>query len=140
MEPGRLLQCPYDQSHRVRAARFPYHLVKCQRSHEQLARSLATCPYNARHKVPRAELRSHAASCADNRQPQLFRELSPGAPAEPPADAAATAAPPCHEDWEADAAEAAPPFVLDFGAAEQLPAGPSSPPPPPAAGSAAGPR
>lgn len=28
-DPEKLLQCPYDKSHQIRACRFPYHLIKC---------------------------------------------------------------------------------------------------------------
>ncbi|XP_074709700.1 gametocyte-specific factor 1, partial [Strix uralensis] len=71
MDPEALVQCPYDKSHQVRASRLPYHIVKCQRNHPQVARMLATCPFNARHRVPQANLRSHIASCPDKRLSDL---------------------------------------------------------------------
>lgn len=30
-DPERLVQCPYDKHHQIRACRFPYHLVKCRK-------------------------------------------------------------------------------------------------------------
>ncbi|CAN0009994.1 unnamed protein product [Bubo scandiacus] len=74
MDPEALVQCPYDKSHQVRASRLPYHIVKCQRNHPQVARMLATCPFNARHRVPQANLRSHIASCPDKHLPDLPHE------------------------------------------------------------------
>uniref|UniRef100_A0A6G1RPW5 Gametocyte specific factor 1-like n=1 Tax=Hypotaenidia okinawae TaxID=2861861 RepID=A0A6G1RPW5_9GRUI len=116
MEPGALVQCPYDKSHQVRVSRLPYHLVKCQQNNPQLARKLATCPFNARHRVPQAELRSHITSCPDKCQPDVPHEMA--APlgnglkqAEVPAP---WPGPPCREDWEAelDDTEEPPPFIL----------------------------
>ncbi|XP_040395265.1 gametocyte-specific factor 1 [Cygnus olor] len=144
-EPEALVQCPYDRSHRVRAARLPYHLVKCQRNNPQVARHLATCPFNARHRVPRAELRSHLASCPDRRQIDVPPEAA-AAETKSPEAPAAWQSPPCREDWEAelDGLEDAPPFILTVTTGELLlpsdrcaPAAPQSrnrgtvPPPPP---------
>ncbi|KAM3872104.1 uncharacterized protein gtsf1 [Diretmus argenteus] len=66
-DPNKLLQCPYDKSHQIRACRFPYHLIKCKKNHLELANQLRTCPYNARHLIPKAELARHIATCVDNR-------------------------------------------------------------------------
>uniref|UniRef100_A0A803TBD3 CHHC U11-48K-type domain-containing protein n=1 Tax=Anolis carolinensis TaxID=28377 RepID=A0A803TBD3_ANOCA len=35
----KLLQCPYDKSHQIRACRFPYHLVKCRKHHPGIIKS-----------------------------------------------------------------------------------------------------
>ncbi|XP_015740993.1 gametocyte-specific factor 1-like isoform X4 [Coturnix japonica] len=64
-DPERLIQCPYDKQHQIRACRFPYHLVKCRRSHPEVAKLLATCPFNARHLVPQADLADHISKCRD---------------------------------------------------------------------------
>uniref|UniRef100_A0A8C0GC99 CHHC U11-48K-type domain-containing protein n=1 Tax=Chelonoidis abingdonii TaxID=106734 RepID=A0A8C0GC99_CHEAB len=61
----KLIQCPYDRYHQIRACRFPYHLIKCRKNHPDIAEQLATCPFNARHQVPRAEIRHHISSCDD---------------------------------------------------------------------------
>ncbi|NXY89861.1 GTSF1 factor, partial [Alcedo cyanopectus] len=66
-DPERLLQCPYNKHHHIRACRFPYHLVKCKRSYPQLAKKLATCPFNAKHLVLQAELSDHIMKC-NNKQ------------------------------------------------------------------------
>ncbi|CAM5169269.1 unnamed protein product, partial [Eretmochelys imbricata] len=31
LDPERLIQCPYDNYHRIRACWFPYHLIKCRK-------------------------------------------------------------------------------------------------------------
>ncbi|NWU89920.1 GTSF1 factor, partial [Upupa epops] len=63
--PDRLMQCPYNKHHQIRASRFPYHLIKCRKSYPEVAEQLATCPFNARHLVPQAELSSHVMKCDD---------------------------------------------------------------------------
>uniref|UniRef100_A0A8C5S538 CHHC U11-48K-type domain-containing protein n=1 Tax=Laticauda laticaudata TaxID=8630 RepID=A0A8C5S538_LATLA len=63
MDPERLVQCPYDKNHQIRASRFPYHLVKCKENNGKIARKLATCPYNARHRIPKEEFNSHLENC-----------------------------------------------------------------------------
>ncbi|XP_041097590.1 gametocyte-specific factor 1-like isoform X2 [Polyodon spathula] len=63
--PDKLLQCPYDKNHLIRALRFPYHLVKCSKNHPKLAQELKSCPFNARHLLPRSELSHHIANCVD---------------------------------------------------------------------------
>ncbi|TKC52660.1 hypothetical protein EI555_004517 [Monodon monoceros] len=65
LDPEKLLQCPYDKNHQIRACRFPYHLIKCRKNHPDIANKLATCPFNARHQVPRAEISHHISSCDD---------------------------------------------------------------------------
>ncbi|KAJ8369908.1 hypothetical protein SKAU_G00099360 [Synaphobranchus kaupii] len=64
-DPDRLLQCPYDKNHQIRACRFPYHLIKCSKNHPKLAQELKTCPFNARHLMPKHELSHHIANCVD---------------------------------------------------------------------------
>uniref|UniRef100_A0A3B4Y3E8 CHHC U11-48K-type domain-containing protein n=1 Tax=Seriola lalandi dorsalis TaxID=1841481 RepID=A0A3B4Y3E8_SERLL len=64
-DPDKLLQCPFDKSHQIRACRFPYHLIKCRKNHPQLANELKTCPFNARHLVPKHELTRHTETCED---------------------------------------------------------------------------
>ncbi|XP_038864085.1 gametocyte-specific factor 1 isoform X1 [Salvelinus namaycush] len=64
-DPNKLLQCPYDKNHQIRACRFPYHLIKCSKNHPKLASELKTCPFNARHLMPKHELSHHIANCVD---------------------------------------------------------------------------
>ncbi|XP_074663692.1 LOW QUALITY PROTEIN: gametocyte-specific factor 1 [Strix aluco] len=119
MDPEALVQCPYDKSHQVRASRLPYHIVKCQRNHPQVARMLATCPFNARHRVPQANLRSHIASCPDKRLSDLPHEMdmSLGNRMKQPEIPTAWQSPPCQEDWEAELEdlEDPPPFIFNIG-------------------------
>lgn len=65
VDPDKLLQCPFDKNHQIRACRFPYHLLKCRKNHPKLASELKTCPYNARHLVPKHELNHHTENCED---------------------------------------------------------------------------
>ncbi|XP_037539835.1 gametocyte-specific factor 1 [Nematolebias whitei] len=64
-DPEKLLQCPFDKNHQIRACRFPYHLIKCRKNHPKLASELKTCPFNARHLVPKHELAYHTETCED---------------------------------------------------------------------------
>ncbi|KAJ8390495.1 hypothetical protein AAFF_G00102920 [Aldrovandia affinis] len=67
VDPDRLLQCPYDKNHQIRACRFPYHLIKCAKNHPKLAQELKTCPFNASHLMHKHELSHHIANCVDRR-------------------------------------------------------------------------
>ncbi|XP_074785566.1 gametocyte-specific factor 1 isoform X1 [Athene noctua] len=124
MDPQALVQCPYDKSHQVRASRLPYHIVKCQRNHPQVARTLATCPFNARHRVPQAKLQSHIASCPDKRLPDLPREMDTflGNGMKQPEIPTACQSPQCQEDWEAELEdlEDPPPFIFNIGMTDLL--------------------
>ncbi|XP_056612663.1 gametocyte-specific factor 1 [Triplophysa dalaica] len=63
--PDKLLLCPYDPSHLIRACRFPYHLIKCRKNHPELIGELWTCPFNARHLMRKDELSHHISTCLD---------------------------------------------------------------------------
>ncbi|XP_034732723.1 gametocyte-specific factor 1 isoform X1 [Etheostoma cragini] len=64
-DPEKLLKCPFDKNHQIRACRFPYHLIKCRKNHPKLAMELKTCPFNARHLVPKHQLTYHTETCED---------------------------------------------------------------------------
>ncbi|XP_039508129.1 gametocyte-specific factor 1 isoform X2 [Pimephales promelas] len=66
-DPNRIVQCPYDKNHQIRASRFPFHVLKCRKNHPKLACELKTCPFNARHLIPRHELSHHITNCEDKR-------------------------------------------------------------------------
>ncbi|KAM4037650.1 gametocyte-specific factor 1-like [Anomaloglossus baeobatrachus] len=100
-DPDRLLQCPYDFNHQIRACRFPYHLIKCRKNHSSLASQLVTCPFNARHMVARGELSFHISRCDDkscieqdivDEKSMYKRDASPSR----------WNSPPCSEDWDND--------------------------------------
>ncbi|KAH0628989.1 hypothetical protein JD844_010693 [Phrynosoma platyrhinos] len=63
MDPETLMQCPYDKNHKIRACRFPYHLVKCRQNNQSVAKQLVTCPYNARHRIPKEQFNLHIETC-----------------------------------------------------------------------------
>ncbi|XP_071990782.1 gametocyte-specific factor 1-like [Engystomops pustulosus] len=100
-DPDRLLQCPYDSNHQIRACRFPYHLIKCRKNHSDLANQFVSCPFNARHLVPRGELSFHISRCDDkscieqdivDEKSMYKRDVSPSR----------WNSPPCNEDWDND--------------------------------------
>ncbi|XP_064140176.1 gametocyte-specific factor 1 isoform X2 [Loxodonta africana] len=102
LDPEKLLQCPYDKNHQIRACRFPYHLIKCRKNHPDVANKLATCPFNARHQVPRAEISHHISSCDDKSCIEQdvvnqTRNLGQETLAE-----STWQCPPCDEDWDKD--------------------------------------
>uniref|UniRef100_UPI00358ECBA2 gametocyte-specific factor 1-like n=1 Tax=Myxine glutinosa TaxID=7769 RepID=UPI00358ECBA2 len=65
MDPDEIFTCPYDQSHLVRASRFPYHIVKCKKNNLHLAKRMNSCPFNARHIILKTEMESHIMQCPD---------------------------------------------------------------------------
>ncbi|XP_070597107.1 gametocyte-specific factor 1-like isoform X2 [Erythrolamprus reginae] len=111
MDPERLIQCPYDKNHQIRASRFPYHLVKCRENNEKIAKRMVTCPYNARHRIPKENFNSHLESCEDKIDLEMFKgaaninmrfKKETGVECPPP-----------QEDWDADADKyPAPVFVF----------------------------
>ncbi|XP_061470557.1 gametocyte-specific factor 1-like [Rhineura floridana] len=113
MDPERLVQCPYDKNHQIRACRLPYHLVKCRKNNQKIAKELVTCPYNARHRVPKQELKFHTATCENKVSPEILEVAAN--PKNKIKQVIAWQCPLPEEDWEADADKSpAPPFV--FGA------------------------
>ncbi|XP_050778073.1 gametocyte-specific factor 1-like isoform X3 [Gopherus flavomarginatus] len=106
LDPEKLIQCPYDRYHQIRACRFPYHLIKCRKNHPDIAEQLATCPFNARHQVPRAEISHHISSCDDkscieqeivSQSNTCHREMMNTVSMWQP--------PPCDEDWDEELQE-----------------------------------
>ncbi|XP_009870335.1 PREDICTED: gametocyte-specific factor 1, partial [Apaloderma vittatum] len=112
-DPERLIQCPYNKHHQIRACRFPYHLVKCRKSYPEVAKKLATCPFNARHLVPQADLSDHITKCND--KGFVERDIvhqSSGFQGNETSTVSMWQAPPCEEDWEAESLEqSASPFI-----------------------------
>ncbi|XP_026529586.1 gametocyte-specific factor 1 [Notechis scutatus] len=111
MDPERLVQCPYDKNHQIRASRFPYHLVKCKENNGKIARKLATCPYNARHRIPKEEFNSHLENCEN----KIALDVSNGATNLNMGikEETGVQCSPSQEDWEADADKCpAPLFVF----------------------------
>ncbi|XP_068123384.1 gametocyte-specific factor 1-like isoform X2 [Hyperolius riggenbachi] len=108
--PDRLLQCPYDSNHQIRACRFPYHLIKCKKNHPDIVNQLVVCPFNARHMVPRGELSFHISRCDDKKcieqdiadeKSMYRRDVSP----------TRWNSPPCNEDWDKDLQSDKTPFM-----------------------------
>ncbi|XP_064030658.1 gametocyte-specific factor 1-like isoform X2 [Pogoniulus pusillus] len=102
-DPERLVQCPYDKHHQIRACRFPYHLVKCRKSHPEVAKQLATCPFNARHLVPHHRLGDHIIKCSD--KGFLEQDIVSQSCGSQGKAVSTWQAPPCDEDWETEQQE-----------------------------------
>uniref|UniRef100_A0A673CTT8 Gametocyte-specific factor 1-like n=1 Tax=Sphaeramia orbicularis TaxID=375764 RepID=A0A673CTT8_9TELE len=108
-DPDKLLQCPFDKSHQIRACRFPYHLIKCRKNHPKLASELKTCPFNARHLVPKHELTLHTETCED--RTSVDREDGEGHPCRWQVPVSSWVNPVMTEDWDEEADDNAAPFV-----------------------------
>ncbi|XP_068275126.1 uncharacterized protein [Nyctibius grandis] len=106
LDPDDLMECPYDKHHRIKASRFPYHLVKCKKSNPEVAKKFATCPFNARHLVPHADLSDHIVKCHDKGfiEQDLVNQAS-GFQREQMNAMSTWQAPPCEEDWETESSE-----------------------------------
>ncbi|XP_006035396.1 gametocyte-specific factor 1-like isoform X1 [Alligator sinensis] len=106
LDPDKLVQCPYDAHHQIRACRFPYHLIKCRKNHPDIAKQLVTCPFNARHRVPRAEIGQHLSSCEDKSCIEQDIASQSGSSWRVETDVGNTwQPPPCNEDWDAELQE-----------------------------------
>ncbi|CAG03952.1 unnamed protein product [Tetraodon nigroviridis] len=110
-DPNKLLLCPFDKNHRIRSSRFPYHIIKCRKNHPKLASELQSCPFNARHLVPKPELQAHIETCSDRTLVDggeaeangMFRNQLPVSTWQNPNPT---------EDWDQEADDHAPPFML----------------------------
>jgi hypothetical protein len=70
----KMMTCPYDSSHSIRASRFEYHILKCKLDNPPLA----TCPFNNRHKMNMNALRRHMPICPDKERianEKLFKDI-----------------------------------------------------------------
>jgi hypothetical protein len=65
-DPDAWLTCPYDKSHTFPPSRLHPHLLKCAKSHPELAAAFVKCKYNATHLVLGSEIDKHQnESCPD---------------------------------------------------------------------------
>ncbi|XP_068706803.1 uncharacterized protein [Montipora foliosa] len=62
-DPEKLLVCPYDEVHLIKAKRFQHHLLKCRKNHPD--KDFVSCPFNAKHVMSRSEVRHHVSRCPD---------------------------------------------------------------------------
>ncbi|XP_055941179.1 uncharacterized protein LOC129971441 isoform X2 [Argiope bruennichi] len=72
MSENKLLVCPYDEAHKVKASRMQLHITRCRLNH--LNEIKFTCPFNATHVLPYLEKDYHLLHCP-NKAP-LDRLLS----------------------------------------------------------------
>ncbi|XP_033485639.1 gametocyte-specific factor 1 isoform X1 [Epinephelus lanceolatus] len=110
-DPDKLLQCPFDKNHQIRACRFPYHLLKCRKNHPKLASELRTCPFNARHLVPKHELTYHTETCEDRISLDTEDDGSTNGYCKLQVPVSTWVNPDMTEDWDKEADDAAAPFV-----------------------------
>ena len=62
-DPQKHVICPFDSSHRITAARFQRHLIKCRKNFPD--KDFVSCPFNATHQILRQHLRNHICQCPD---------------------------------------------------------------------------
>ncbi|XP_060108133.1 gametocyte-specific factor 1-like isoform X1 [Heteronotia binoei] len=112
LDPDKLMQCPYDKNHQIRACRFPYHLVKCRKNHPDIVQQLVTCPFNARHQVPKTEISQHISSCDDKRFIEQDIGSQLGHYRKEPNVVSMWQSPPCEEDWDKDLGDESKPVFI----------------------------
>ncbi|KAL7859692.1 hypothetical protein SRHO_G00148390 [Serrasalmus rhombeus] len=110
-DPNKLLQCPYDKNHQIRACRFPYHLLKCRKNHPKLASELKTCPFNAKHLMPKHELSHHIENCEDRRSVTIEDEANTEIQRKFQVPVSTWTNPVTEEDWDKEADDHAATFV-----------------------------
>ncbi|KAK3568004.1 hypothetical protein QTP86_028604 [Hemibagrus guttatus] len=113
-DPDKLLLCPFDNNHKIRACRFPYHLIKCRKNNPQLASQLWTCPFNARHLMPKNELSHHMSTCVDRCSVNTDYAVTDETQRKFQVPVSTWSIPVCDEDWDQEEEEAgtpATPFV-----------------------------
>ncbi|XP_053485194.1 gametocyte-specific factor 1 isoform X1 [Ictalurus furcatus] len=113
-DPDKLLQCPYDSNHKIRACRLPYHLIKCKKNNPQLASELWTCPFNARHLMPKHELSGHMSTCVDRCSVNTDYAVTDETQGKFQNPVSTWTIPTCEEDWdqeEVESGSSATPFV-----------------------------
>lgn len=110
-DPEKLLQCPFDKNHQIRACRFPYHLIKCRKNHPKLASELKTCPFNARHLIPKHEMTHHTATCVDRKSVSLVEPANAEEQRKWQVPVSTWTNPHTDEDWDKEADDSAVPFV-----------------------------
>ncbi|XP_077085672.1 gametocyte-specific factor 1 isoform X3 [Siphateles boraxobius] len=98
--PDKLLLCPYDPHHLIRACRFPYHLIKCRKNHPELISELWTCPFNARHLMRKDELSDHILTCVDRCSVRETYMASVKTDSKFQIPVSTWTAPVCDEDWD----------------------------------------
>uniref|UniRef100_A0A8C2CB14 Gametocyte-specific factor 1-like n=1 Tax=Cyprinus carpio TaxID=7962 RepID=A0A8C2CB14_CYPCA len=98
--PDKLLLCPYDPNHLIRACRFPYHLIKCRKNHPELVGELWTCPFNARHLMRKHELSHHISTCVDRCSVNDTCVASDKTDSNFQIPVSTWTAPVCDEDWD----------------------------------------
>ncbi|ELT92078.1 hypothetical protein CAPTEDRAFT_227390 [Capitella teleta] len=62
-DPNDTWQCPFEESHTIRALGAQKHLLKCQKSHPNV--EIKSCPFNGTHWVRTSEMSRHMALCPD---------------------------------------------------------------------------
>jgi hypothetical protein len=64
-DPDKLVSCPYDSSHVIRISKIQNHIIKCEKSHPELARRMKICDFNATHRYLPEDEKDHIENCPD---------------------------------------------------------------------------
>ncbi|XP_029363323.1 gametocyte-specific factor 1 [Echeneis naucrates] len=110
-DQDKILQCPFDKNHKMRASRFPYHLIKCRKNHPKLASELKPCPFNARHLVPGHEMTHHIETCQNRISVESEECTNMNGHWKSQVPNNAWVKPNMTEDWDKECDDNAPPFV-----------------------------
>ncbi|XP_068997106.1 gametocyte-specific factor 1 [Embiotoca jacksoni] len=111
-DPDKLVQCPYDKNHQIRNSRYPYHTLKCQKNHPKLASEMKTCPFNARHQMLKNKLAAHIETCPQRQSVNSNDAGNASENCQWHVPVSIWVNPNMTEDWDDEADDAAPPFVL----------------------------
>ncbi|XP_073830954.1 uncharacterized protein isoform X2 [Musca autumnalis] len=60
-----MIECPYNNSHRMLRKRLQSHLLKCRVNYPNV--ELRKCPFNLSHLIPEPEFTHHATNCPDRK-------------------------------------------------------------------------
>ena len=73
-ETDEWLTCPYDKNHRFPPGRLQPHILKCKKSHPELASSFVVCKYNATHLFLGSEIEVHEKETCPDRH--MFKNIN----------------------------------------------------------------
>jgi hypothetical protein len=71
-DSDKWLTCPYDKSHTFPPGRLQPHILKCGKSHPEIAALFSKCRYNATHLFLGSEIEKHELSCPDR---DMFKKV-----------------------------------------------------------------
>ena len=75
--PVGWLSCPYDKSHTFPAERLQFHIMKCAKSHPELAAAFVKCKFNVTHLLLGSDISKHENETCPDRFKFQNRYLPP---------------------------------------------------------------